>query len=79
VQLYADIGAEFASGALTTQNVTWNTTTTSNGLFMHQLALLNEWEYGEIQDYSRDATIVFATDNVKHVSCNHSGNTDEFL
>ena len=64
VQIYTDIGSEWLSGADTTQNVSWTTQLYDSGLYVHEASLLEKIPYAEIQDYSRDATVVYATNQV---------------
>lgn len=64
VQVYSDIGSEWLSGADTSQNVTWTTEIYDSGLLVHEASLLNRIPFAEIQDYSRDATLVYATNQV---------------
>lgn len=64
VQLYTDITGEWASNDWA-RNITWGKTVLNSTLHVHQIQLLNQTLYGEVQDSTTYGSVVYATDMVR--------------
>jgi hypothetical protein len=63
VQVYTDITGEWASNDWA-RNITWGKTVLNSTLHVHEITLLNQTLYGEVQDSCTYGTVVYATEVV---------------
>lgn len=71
VQIYTDITGEWASNDWA-RNITWSKTVLNNTLHVHEVSLLNQTLYGEVQDSTTYGSVVYATDMVRRFYKSHA-------